>query len=112
MDLALKIDYIGNAHINAANGSGLVLVEPSDRRSVHSLRSPGDAGCFQQKFYIRFFREWRVVADDAHKLLQSVLVRISGLFTTRLIHEVQKGFYGVIRDKILCLHNANYIRKD
>jgi hypothetical protein len=57
-------------------------------------------------------REWRTLANDAYKLLQSIPVCVSRLFTARLIHEVQKGVYCFFCECLGCFHNDNYIRRE
>jgi hypothetical protein len=107
----LFISQIKEGRINAAVSASNVPVEPVYRRSVHSLSGFRCAGSSKQKFYIRFLRELRVIANDVGKLLQGALVGLVGLRFPRLAYEVQKGAYGIIQGNLNVLHNANYIRE-
>jgi hypothetical protein len=111
LESVVIVNLIEERHIDAANCASRVPVEPTDSRTVQGLCSRGHVGSAEQKFYIRIFRELCITANHVNKFLQSGCVGLMGLFAPRLIHETQKGAYGIIQGNLSVLHNANYIRK-
>jgi hypothetical protein len=105
------VRHLEKGCVDAWGSVGGKVIQSLDGRSTEGLRGWVHVGGLAKEFYIGIFRELRVIANDLQKRLESLLVCRSGLFTARLIHEIQIVRNSLLHSVVLSLSNANYIRK-